>query len=68
MEKAVYFNEDKIMNHKDWNPALDNFRLGTANGKKIKKYLDICFDHQVSISKDLKVPLYDVGCLIRSNA
>lgn len=54
---------------KHWNTALDNFRKGVAaSGKERKRLLNASFDAQVAISKELKTPLYDIGCLIRSNA
>ena len=60
---------EKIMAHKNWNSALDNFKAGCiATGKERKRLLNLGFDSQMIISKDLKVPLYDVGCLIRAKS
>lgn len=62
-------NRDKVLKHPTFQTALDNFRKGCISiGKTRKNYLDACFDIQENISSELKIPLYEIGCLVRSQA
>ena len=57
-----------IQEHIDFKTACKYHILGVSlTGKARKVQLNISFDAQERISRDLKVPLYDVMMAVRNN-